>query len=299
MAYFPSFRIRAGRVPSNMLAQALHDACVKEIAAADAALAASAPNPHRRVHQARKALRRARVLLALIARADPAFATVDAKLRRAAHSLSRLRDAAVAVETFNRLMKRKALRGIADAAMPLRDDLVHCRDHLLAEYRRDDPGFANLRRYLQRARDAASALSWARADPRSVARGLARSRRRIAKIEEHARRSNEQHLRHRWRRRLRRSNDQHVLIAEILGPDVGRHDADADELLRRLSRKGFLDAAADKRLAATAHALGLEHDVRLLRQIVRKTHVLDESVRMPLLSALDHRLRKLHKRSAG
>ena len=74
---------------------------------------------------------------------------------------------------------------------------------------------------------------------------------------------------------------------------------DADELLRRLARKGLLDAAANKRLAATAHALGLEHDVRLLRQIVRKTPVLDESIRTTLLRALDHRLYKLHKRSAG
>jgi len=290
------FRIRAGRVPSNMLAQALHDACVQEIAAADAALAAAARNPHRRVHQARKALRRARVLLALIARADPAFAAVDAKLRRAARSLSRLRDAAVAVETFTWLMKRKALRGTVDASVPLRDDLVRCRDLLLAEHRRDDPGFVNLRRYLQRARDAASALSWSHADPRAVARGLARSRRRIAKIDEHARRSNEEHVRHRWRRRLRRYSDQHALIAEILGPNGGCDGADAGELLRRLSRKGLLDAAADKRLAATAHALGLEHDARLLRQIVRKTHVLDEGIRTQLLSALDHRLHKLHKR---
>lgn len=278
-----------------MLDQALHDACVREIAAADAALAAER-DPHRRIHQARKALRRARALLALAGRNDSAFGAVDAKLRRAAHSLSRLRDAAVAVDTFDWLMKRKALRGHADAAAPLREDLVRRRDGVLADRRKRDPGFASLRRYLQRVGEAAKELSWSHASPRAVARGLARSRRRIAKIDERARRSNERHLRHRWRRRLRRYDDQRTLVAELFGPESGG-ERGADELLRRLSRKGLLDAAADKRLADAVHALGLEHDARLLWQIVRKAAGLDGGVRAQLLSTLDHRLYKLHKRS--
>jgi len=279
-----------------MLDQSLQVACAQEIAAADAALAASTRNPHRRVHQARKALRRVRALLALIARSDPAFATVDAKLRRATHSLSPLRDAAVAVETFDRLMKRKTLHGIIKTVAPLRNDLVRRRDAVLAGYRQRDPGFAKLRNYLQRAGAAAKALAWSRASPRAIARGLAHSRRRIAKIDKRARHSNERHLRHRWRRRLRRYNDQRVLIAEILALDSGNDRSDAAELVQRLSRKGLQDTATDKRLVATAHALGLEHDARLMRQMVRKTPLLDDSVRAQLLSALDHRLRKLHKR---
>lgn len=279
-----------------MLDQALHAACVREIAAADAALAGAARSPHRRVHRARKALRRARALLALIGSDDPAFAAVDAKLRRAAHSLSRLRDAAVAVETFDRLMRRKALREHAAEAATLREDLIRHRDLVLADARRRDPNFATLRRYLQRVSDAAKRLSWSHASPHAIARGLARSRRRIEKVGERARRSNERHLRHRWRRRLRRYNDQRTLIAELFGPEAGGGRG-TDELLQRLSRKGLLSPAADRRLADSAHALGLEHDMRLLRQIVRKTPVLGARVRAPLLSALDHRLRKLHKRS--
>ena len=280
-----------------MLAQALHDACVEELAAADAALAGSARHPHRCVHQARKSLRRVRAWLALVSRADPAFATVAAPVRRAAHSLSRLRDAAVAVETFDRLMRRKALQATANAAMPLRDDLVRRRDLLLAQHRRDDPAFANLRRYLHRAHTAAKVLPWSRADPRAVVHGLARSRRRIAKVGERARDSNEEHLRHRWRRRLRRYNDQQGLIAQMLQPDSTRRGEDADQLLRRLSRKDLLDTEVSQRLAATAHVLGLEHDACLLRRIVRKTSVLDEAIRSSLLRALDHRLHKLRKRS--
>jgi len=95
---------------------------------------------------------------------------------------------------------------------------------------------------------------------------------------------------------LRRYNDQSVLIAGILALESGNERSDAVELVLRLARKGLQDTAADKRLAATAHALGLEHDTRLMRQMVRKTPLLDDSVRAQLLSALDHRLRKLHKR---
>lgn len=277
-----------------MFNKTLRDALAKEMAATDSALATSAHSPHRRIHRARKALRRARALLALVDRSDPAFAMIDAKLRRAAHSLSALRDAAVAVETLDRLLKRKGLRDGAGAAEPLRDELVRRRDLTLADCRRRDPGFAILRRHLQRMGEAANALQWSRASARTIARGLVRSHRRAVKTGERACHSNEQHLRHRWRRRLRRCNDQRGVIAEMLGPDSGTVSIDASDLLERLSRKGLLEAI-DQR-AATAHALGLEHDARLLRHILRKTPALDADARAWLLAALDHQLRKLHKR---
>jgi len=264
-----------------MLDQTLQDACAQEIAAADAALAASTRNPHRRVHQARKALRRVRALLALIARSDPTFATVDAKLRRATHSLS-LRDAAVAVETFDRLMKRKTLHGSIKTMAPPRNDLARRRDAVLADYRQRDPGFAKLRNYLQRAGAAAKALAWSRASARAIARGLAHSRRRIAKIDERARHSNERHLRHRWRRRLRRYNEQRVLIAEILALESGNERTGTRARYAPDAPDGAQDSAT-RRQRTRATPLRAGPSAAQTAQTLREVNAAAESVsRSPL-----------------
>lgn len=276
-----------------MLDQVLCDTCVREIAAAEAALRASSRSPHRCVHRARKALRRARALLALGGRADEAFAEVDAKLRRATRALSRLRDAAVAVETFDRIVKGNVLHAEAAGVRPLRERLVRQRDAVLAAERERDPGFAKLRARLEASRAAVRALAWAQAGSRKVARELAHSLRRIAKVEDAARRSNAEHVRHRWRRRLRRYNDQRTLLSDLLAAAPPGAAADAGQLFPRRASNDEADGA---RLDAAAHALGLEHDLRLLRRLVRGTDAIDDEPRRRLLAALNRRLRKLRKR---
>lgn len=292
-----AFEWRGTLVVADMLGLVLRDASLCEIAAAEAALTASNRNPHRCVHRARRALRRTRALIALGNRGDPAFAAVDAGLRRSTRALSRLRDAAVVVETLDRLLKRKAMLADSRAAMPLREDLVRQRGAILSRQRRRTPGFASVLAQLRAAREAVQSLDWTQVKPRSVARAVKRSLRRIGKIEGKARCSRAGYLRHRWRRRLRRYNDQRTLLANRLASAPLHGSAEAVELVRRLPDDGFDSAPHGKRLAMVSHVLGLERDMHLLRRFVRRTDAIGSGVRDRLLEAIEHRLRKLRART--
>lgn len=88
--------------------EALRDYAVAELDSAIAGLRWRGARIHAGVHQARKALRRARATLALgRAALGPGAALVDREIRSVNHGLSALRDAQALVETLQRLIAKQ------------------------------------------------------------------------------------------------------------------------------------------------------------------------------------------------
>lgn len=279
-----------------MLRRILHDACVREIANAEEALRMSARSPHRQIHRARKALRRTRALLALNHHCDDVVAKIDSDLKRVVRALSPLRDSAVAVATLDQVVKRKTLEIDSRDVKALRQQLVSRRDSALAKAQKRDPEFWKLRARLRVVQEYARSFTWSEVTSVSIERALDRAMRRVVKVENVARHSHAEHIRHRWRRRLRRCNDQRALIADLLTAPTLSNDIDAVELIEHL-RSGYVEGTyTAERVAGITHALGVEHDMRLLRRLVRKTEALGGESRDRLLETIEHRLRRLHKR---
>ncbi len=277
---------------------ALRDACLAEIDRAETTLASAGRHPHRAVHHARKAIRRARAALALGGFDDAEAGATDKALRRLARALSRLRDAAVAVETYDRTVKHAALRAEAASLRPLRTQLIARRDETLSAYRRRDPAFEPLRANLLAVRDKVCRLSWDNVDLDAVAHALSKTSRRAEKAAAKARGRFEETVRHRWRRRLRRLNDQRVLIGNLMAGEWPTGMTARQEFAARLAEIEAKHPASWHRLAETVHALGVEHDARLLRRIARSSTALDDAAKARLVAALNHRLHKLRKRTA-
>lgn len=228
---------------------------------------------HEGVHQARKSLRRARACLALRARGDRhdadtsrRVAAIDADLRALCRGLSSVRDAQALCEALDRLapeVPKSAARRFAR----IRAAAAARRAQALARALERDPGFARRRRRLAALAEALSALDWERLDARGLERDLARSRRRVRKAGEGARRHPHGEADwHRYRRRLRRLRQQYVTFALIGLPAPGgrkKLDAAAKRLgeaqddalvLRACRRKGLFDAAQRTLLRALARA---------------------------------------------
>lgn len=171
---------------------------------------------HAGVHQARKAIRRTRAVLALAGDALGRRATaVDVALGRLCRGLSPLRDAQALVEALARLGANapEPLR----AALPELDTAARTRrDAMLAGALARDPDFTRRRARLAALRAALASLPWASVDPATVAAALARSERRTAKATRRAAKHPEDHdTWHRYRRRLRRLRQQDTLLADV------------------------------------------------------------------------------------
>ena len=118
------------------LGRLVHEECLAAIEALD-----SDQNVHLRIHQARKAIRRARSLIALVAR-ELDTGTADGILQRTGESLGALRDAHAAALTAARMDRRCPDPGWAPAAAALmaRADRLARRELAL------DPSLARRRR---------------------------------------------------------------------------------------------------------------------------------------------------------
>jgi hypothetical protein len=295
-----SAEIVAGKIAStgNAPGLALRDACLQAIDHAETMLGSAARGPHRAIHQARKGIRRARAALALSAIDDEEANTIDRTLKRLAKTLSRVRDAAVAVESYDRLVKHAAVRPIAVSLRPLRARLVAQRDAVLSDRLQQDPAFARLRARLGAVRGKVRSLPWSGVDVDAVAHAMNRAARRAEKIGARAQGRFEETVRHRWRRRLRRLNDQRVLIAKLMAEGWPKNASDRYQLGVRLEQIAAKHPPNGPRLAANAHLLGLEHDARLLRRLARTSATIDATPRSQLVAALNRRLHKLHRRTA-
>lgn len=233
-----------------------------------------ASDRHRSVHQARKAIRGLRSMLALVKGAFGAdIAPIDHALKKLATSLSPLRDAHVVVLTAEKL----ATGDETSLWCGVMHTLEVRRDNLLLQALTKDPSFSRRRDKVLAISNAIDKLPWGQHKLKAIIRqGLERSERRIAKAKEDARHAKSPASVHRWRRRVRRLrlqlealqqlNDQTGLTAQ---PLAHRHKA-------------------IKTLSHLTDQLGWNQDLRVLRLLLNK--LTDASV-APMIAALRGRLR--------
>lgn len=157
-------------------------------------------NRHRAVHQARKAIRRLRSLLALGRAAfGDSFGPIDTRLKRLAHSLSGLRDAHVAAETALALADGDEPHAWREVTLALE----RRRDAILAQALLKDPAFSARRRRLTRLAVQIAGLPWDQLSQRDLHKALDHAVRRTAKAEATAELTRRPADMHRWRRRAR------------------------------------------------------------------------------------------------
>ncbi|KFN48598.1 hypothetical protein N790_06165 [Arenimonas malthae CC-JY-1] len=206
--------------PQEPLGQRLRDYALSELTSAAEQLAREGDARHAGVHQARKRLRRTRATLALARRPlGDTGRRLDDALGQACRGLCGLRDAQALVEGLARLE--------ATAPVELREQLPHAialasarRDALMAAALARDPGFERHRKRLLALAARLARLDWDAVDETVVAKGVARSERRLAKARRRAERAPGDDERwHVLRRRLRRLRQQdHLLLA--LAPEL-------------------------------------------------------------------------------
>ncbi|BCT93915.1 hypothetical protein LYSHEL_29420 [Lysobacter helvus] len=230
-----------------MTTEALRDHGLAELAAAIDHLGRHGSHVHTGIHQARKAIRRTRALLALVA-ADvgPGAKLIDRELRRANRRLSPLRDAHALVETLDRLRTKARDE-------PTRTALAHARG--IALRRRaamaHGPGFAQAlqheRAILVTLRAGLSGLAWDNVATSTVVDALAASARKADAARDRACAHDDDQDWHRWRRRMRRLSQQHrVALAAALPLSDAGFDKHVTEQLGVLQDLSLLVAHCGK-----------------------------------------------------
>lgn len=206
---------------------------------------------HISIHTARKAIRRLRALLSLLAFVESEDS--DHVLKRVGDSLSALRDAHVAVLTAERLGKQ----GAKEAWRPVVVCLRRRRDVLIQRALVRDPEFRLRRTRVERVARALEALPWQELNAADLRSALKRSRRRVAKARRRAKDDPSMQNLHRWRRRVRRLRMQLEAVAEF-APDVAKkatkHPIESET--RSLEKLG--------------DRLGERHDEAVLQKLLRR-----------------------------
>ena len=224
---------------------------VAEARALAAALAIAPVDPSG-VHEARKAIRRLRSLLALARRAlgKDAIDPIDVELRALAKGLSALRDAQVVQDTARacaRDAEGKAEAHSWEALLPL---LAESPQHVLAAALRDDPGFMQRQAQAHRHADRLRVLPWHQLAAADLRRAVLRSMRRQANAQAAALASGRLEHLHAWRRRSRRLRMQLSTLRK----------------LRVHAQPGRADAATLRHVAQLVDQLGVLQDLALLEQ---------------------------------
>jgi CHAD domain-containing protein len=211
------------------------------------------------VHEARKALKRARALVRLQREALGAkrFGRVNTALRDAGRGLAGARDAEVIVDALDLLVERHPRRlGGSGGIAALRADLVAERERLRGETREGAPARTEIVRELRATRGtlerweppkrggAGSRGALAREEHRTARRGLERIYREGRARRGRARRAETSAALHEWRKRVKDLR----YVAEAL--DLG------GGIARRADRLG--------------ETIGAEHDMALLAASLRE-----------------------------
>ena len=208
---------------------------------------------HGAVHEARKAVRRLRALLALVEDELAGAQVADRALARVGKSLSALRDAQVLVATAQAMAARDGAKGWS----PVIARLTLRRDALVAKVLASDPGLRRRGAAVERIARRLDALPWAELKPAHIRHGLRRSLRRVAKAEKKAKADPAVEHLHRWRRRVRRLRMQLEAVADV-APGLAK-------------QAGPLPGGETlKTLHALGDRLGAQQDERLLRNVLRR-----------------------------
>ena len=198
------------QAPAVPVGAALRSHALAELESAMSALDRGGTHLHAGVHQARKAVRRTRSVLALGgAVLGPGSAVIDRELRRVNRGMSTLRDAHALVETLDRLASQPRGQAVLRALGRARR-IAAARRAVLARDPHRAANLADTRAMLRMLRAALEGLSWDAMTSATLHDALAMSSRRARSAGERAC-SNDSHDDnwHRWRRRMRRVSQQH------------------------------------------------------------------------------------------
>jgi len=210
---------------------------------------------HRGIHEARKALRRLRSLLALVNDAvGHESSKIDIALRNQAKRLSALRDSQVAVDMAEKLAVGDEAGEWAIAAQVLAVQ----RDLLLETELGKDPNFARRIAAMADIAIVLDKLRWKRVTQKSLQQSIKQSHRRVNKSEREAAEQGTPASLHRWRRRVRRL----------------RLQLEAVHALNRLSGVAIQTSEvhkskSTKALARLADQLGWRQDIQVLRAALK------------------------------
>jgi CHAD domain-containing protein len=212
---------------------------------------ASKRRVHTGIHDARKAIRRLRALLALVEHRIDDAKPIDAALERLGDGLSGLRDAHVVVETARKFGRHRKRWRPAIAALEAR------RDAKLARMLALDPGFDRRRDLVKRLEARLQFLDWSRLRLVDLDNGLEASQLRVDTAEKHAAFDPAPEHLHRWRRRVRRLRFQLDAVGKI-----------SPETMLKSSR---LHPGRDpKALRRLGDALGERRDEQMLESALRR-----------------------------
>lgn len=244
---------------------ALGDLCAEHTAHIAAALQRNS-HRHRGVHEARKGIRRLRSALALGA---PCFGAagrkIDRALQRLGRSLSKLRDAHVAVELARGRVKRCAEAEPCAIWRYAHALLVLTRARELRRALKRDADFAQRGKVLARCAQAVALLPWHQLDPATLSAQLASSRQRADRAAARSEKDHGLSRLHRLRKRLRRHRMQATALAALLAPQA-RTPVHAPPGFRA-SVAAY--ASTLDEISSRVDAIGARLDTSLLRNALR------------------------------
>jgi len=244
-------------MPRHSTGLALGSLVHEECRAAMRALAAPKAI-HTRVHEARKAIRRTRALLALAEDGDAPFdiGPADRILRRVGDSLSRMRDAHASIDTARRVGTQTGSKRWRPVVTALRERAAGLVAHELER----DPGLARRRATLEGALHYLDQLPWDALTARQIRDGLACQQRRVERAARRAGKHPDADHLHRWRRKVRRL----------------RMQVDALPKLKPGWSKSTPSTPKSKSLHKLSDALGYEQDLHVLVALLRRLPGLED-----------------------
>ena len=208
-------------------------------------------NRHGAVHEARKAIRRLRCLLALVRDSvGDDTSEIELALKSQSTRLSALRDAHVVTVLAEKLAANDDTGEWTAAAR----ELAERRDALLASELARDPGFIHRIAAIHDIASVLEQLHWRRITPTALQRAIKKSRRRVIRAERATRQIVSNANLHRWRRCVRRLRLQLVAIA-ALNRSVGT----------RVCHVRAHRGESVKDLTHLAEQLGRRQDIQVLR----------------------------------
>lgn len=218
---------------ANSLGLQLGALAAAQLQAAAEALARPGEKRHGGVHQARKALRRTRAILALgRGRLGAQQRTLSAQIGSLGRGLSVLRDAHALIETLQRLHgSEEDIAAVFAAAVAAATER---RDRLLQRELIKDPELSRRRQRIHALRERLLRLSWSDVSEKTVRKAVGRSLQRIQAAHERTRAAHASAEDwHQLRRRLRRMRQQHSVVEE-LAPHLLDAFPEADERAERM-----------------------------------------------------------------
>jgi CHAD domain-containing protein len=222
---------------------------------------------HEGIHDARKAIRRLRSLLALVKTRLPETEKIDKQFERLGDGLSSLRDAHVVIENARsfRGSHRKRWKPAIDA-------LSAKRDERLARLLDSDPDFLKRRALLRRLEAQLDFVDWSKLRVPDLQDAIEASQQRIHRAEQMAASDPSLENTHRWRRRVRRLRFQLEALAKLSPDSVRKHSRKHPKHDPKALHK-LGDALGNRRddlmlEAALKRIRGLEHRPAMLSQLL-------------------------------